>query len=496
MDVLFGSMQRIGLRATWLVAGLLAAALPAVAMWGFTVDDALIAVRYARNLAQGLGWRFDAGGPPTDGVTPLPWPGVLLLLGGTTPLAVLHRAQGLGLLVWAAAGAALGYATGGLSRSPVWVRVGMLLVLALSVPVAAHAVSGMETALAMSLATFAALAWRRPLAAAVLSGLAASLRPEMAPWAIVLSSGFAVIGGKRARAVGYTGIALVPFLACAMVRVIAWGRPAPLALFAKPPDASLGMIYAGAGVVVALTPLLVVAPRALRRTPPAMVIVLAASAHLLSIVVVGGDWMPYARLMAPVAPSLAWAALLASENAGPVSNGARIGALAMLGAVLAWHDGLKGRRVGEDRETLIRQASREIGGYQRVASLDVGWVGASTPGDVIDLAGTTDPRVAALPGGHLTKRVDATFLLELRADALLLYVSARHPEVQDLLLVNHPAVPPEAVERWWSLPFERTLERKLAADEVVRRHFTPVTFLPLGRDGAGYVLFARDESAR
>ena len=37
---------------------------------------------------------------------------------------------------------------------------------------------------------------------------------------------------------------------------------------------------------------------------------------------------------------------------------------------------------------------------------------------------------------------------------------------------------------------------KLAADEVVRRHFTPVTFLPLGRDGAGYVLFARDESAR
>jgi hypothetical protein len=46
------------------------------------------------------------------------------------------------------------------------------------------------------------------------------------------------------------------------------------------------------------------------------------------------------------------------------------------------------------------------------------------------------------------------------------------------------------------LPFERTLERKLAADEVVRRHFTPVTFLPLGRDGAGYVLFARDESAR
>jgi len=496
MDVLFGSMQRIGLRATWLVAGLLAAALPALAMWGFTVDDALIAVRYARNLARGLGWRFDAGGPPTDGVTPLPWPGVLLLLGGPTPLAVLHRAQELGFVAWTSAGAALGYATGGLTRSPAWVRGGMLLVLGFSVPVAAHAVSGMETALAMTLATFAALAWRRPLAAAVLSGLAASLRPEMAPWAIVLSAGFAVVGGKRERAAGYAGLALVPFLACALVRVIVWGRPAPLALFAKPPDASLGMIYAGAAVVVALTPLLALAPRALRQTPAAMVIALAAMAHVLSLIVVGGDWMPYARLMAPVAPSLAWAALLASENTGPISNGARIGVVAVLGAALAWHDGLRGRRVGEDREMLVHQAARELGGFQRVASLDVGWVGASTPGEVIDLAGTTDPRVAALPGGHLGKRVDGTFLLDLGADALLLYVGHGHREVQDLPVADQPSVSSEVAQRWWSLPFERALERKLAADAIVRHHFTPVAFLPLGRDGAGYALFARDEPAR
>ncbi len=496
MDVLFGSMQRIGLRATWLVAGLLAAAIPALAMWGFTVDDALIAVRYARNLAQGLGWRFDAEGPPTDGVTPLPWPGVLLLLGGTNPFTVLHRAQGLGFVAWISSGAALGYATGGLTRSPAWVRGGMLLVLALSVPVAAHAVSGMETALAMSLATFAALGWRRPLAAAVLSGLAASLRPEMAPWAIVLSSGFAVTAGKRAGAAWYAGIALVPFLVCALVRVIVWGRPAPLALFAKPPDASLGTIYAGAAVVVALTPLLVLAPRALRQTPAAMVIALAAMAQLLSILVVGGDWMPYARLMAPIAPSLAWAALLASENAGPVSNGARIGLLAVLGAALAWHDGLRGRRVGEDREMLVRQAARELGGFPRMASLDVGWLGASTSGDVIDLAGTTDPRVAALPGGHLTKRVDGTFLLDLGADALLLYVGPGHPEVQALPVVDQPPVSREAAERWWSLPFERALERRLAADETVHRHFTPVGILPLGHEGAGYALFARDEPAR
>ena len=30
----------------------------------------------------------------------------------------------------------------------------------------------------------------------------------------------------------------------------------------------------------------------------------------IAIIVVGGDWMPYARLMVPVVPSLAWAAVL------------------------------------------------------------------------------------------------------------------------------------------------------------------------------------------
>jgi hypothetical protein len=477
MDVLFGSMPRIGHRPRWLVAGLLAALLPALCMWGFTVDDALIPVRYARHLAEGHGWRFDVDGPPTDGVTPLPWPLVLLLLGGPTPLAMLHRAQALGLLAWTGAGGALGWAMGGEEKAPAWVRAGVLVVLALCVPVAAHAVSGMETAVAMSLATFAVLAWKRPLAAAVLSGLAASLRPEMAPWAIVLSAGFAVVDGKRARASWYAGLALLPFVTCALVRLVVWGRPAPLPLFAKPPDASLGFVYAGAVVVVALTPLLVIAPVALRRTPPALVIVLAAMAHLLAIVAVGGDWMPYARLMAPVAPSLAWATVLLSECGGRRANAVRIALATCAGVALAWHDGLKGRHVGADREELLRRAPQALAGDRHVASLDVGWVGAATDVDVVDLAGTTDPRVAALPGGHLSKRVDATFLLDLGTDALLLYL---------------PSGPPAGeTSTWWSAPYARAMERRLAGDEIVQRHFEAALWLPLGTRGAGYVMFRR-----
>ncbi|MDF3071929.1 MAG: hypothetical protein K0R38_7530, partial [Polyangiaceae bacterium] len=40
-------------------------------LWGFTVDDALITARVAWHLANGAGYRFNAGGPVVDAVTPL-----------------------------------------------------------------------------------------------------------------------------------------------------------------------------------------------------------------------------------------------------------------------------------------------------------------------------------------------------------------------------------------------------------------------------------------
>jgi hypothetical protein len=106
MDVLFGVMSRIGhgvrplLAANlWTVIGALVALGPALALVGFTVDDALIAVRYARHFAAGLGWCFNVHGPSTDGVTPLPWPVVLAPLARADSLVVLERAQALGVVV-------------------------------------------------------------------------------------------------------------------------------------------------------------------------------------------------------------------------------------------------------------------------------------------------------------------------------------------------------------------------------------------------------------
>jgi hypothetical protein len=375
-------------------------------------------------------------------------------------------------------------------------KVVPLLVVALSVPVAAHAVSGMETAVATSLATFAVLSAGRPMRAAVLAGLAAAFRPEMAPWACVLAAGLAIVARPGARAgaggsegarsgpghvVAAAGVALVPFAACALVRVVVWGRPAPLALMAKPSDVDHGLAYAGAALVVTLLPVLVLAPFALARAvraggPPAraVVFVVAAAVHLLAVVTVGGDWMPYARLVVPVLPSLALAAALLAPHAHPVATGARAAVALVLGVVLVGRGGTDGRRVGPDRAALVEAATPALASCARVASLDVGWVSAATEGEIVDLAGVTDPAIAALPGGHTSKRVDARLLLDRGVDAVLLYLPR--------------GLPGGDILRWPEAVYERAVEYRLATDPTLHSHFEAACWLPLGDRGAGYVL--------
>jgi hypothetical protein len=485
-------MQRIGhpagrliaADARWGVAGAAAAVLPALWMWGFTVDDALISVRYARHVASGLGWRFNAHGPSTDGVTPLPWPLVLVPVGRADPMAVLAWAQCMGVVAWTVAAAALGVAIGRTRRAPWWGRAAALATVAASVPIAAYAVSGMETALATALATGAVVVARRPLWAAVGAGLAASLRPEMGAWACVLAVGVALAARgplEHAGRVAAAGaISLAPFVACAVVRTVVWGRPAPLAVMAKPSDMEHGLAYAGAACAVTLTPWLALAPAAVRRSRVGLAVVAAALAHVAAVIAVGGDWMPYARLMVPVAPSLAYAGVLASEHARPWATAVRSVAALATGVVLIARGGTAGRRVGPDRAALVERARPLLAGVGRVAALDIGWAGAATEADIVDLAGLTDPQIAALPGGHTSKRVDAIFLLARQPEALLLYASG----------------PPSGphLEGWAEGAYPRLVEARLARDPVVARHFAATAWLPLGAPAAagghdaGYVL--------
>jgi hypothetical protein len=466
-------------RWAWALAGACGALIPALWTWGFTVDDALISVRYARHIASGLGWRFNVGGPSTDGVTPLPWALILAPLARSEDaLGVLERAKLLGLISWVFASTLLGVAIGAERAAPVWARAAVLVTMALSVPLAAYAVSGMETAVATSLATCAAIACRRPLVAAIFAGLSASLRPEMAPWACALALGLSMTGDRSlTRSALAVGAALAPFIVCCVIRWVAWSRPAPLAVLAKPSDFSHGAAYAVAGLVVSVVPILVIAPRSLVRTPRAAALVAAALIHALAVAVAGGDWMPYARLLVPVLPSVAYAGALIARHGHRAATAARSLVALGLGAVFLVRSGGEGRHVGADRAMLVEAARPWLQPLARVAALDVGWVGAATEADIVDLAGVTDPVIAAMPGGHTSKRIGSMFLLGRDPDALLLYAASGPPHGQ--------------LAEWREADFPRTVEERLVHDEVVSRHFSVAAWLPLGTRGAGYVLLLR-----
>ena len=151
-----------------------------------------------------------------------------------------------------------------------------LVVMALAFPIGAWAASGMETGLATALATVAVTRlgdgrgrWRR------WPGSSAAFRPEMVVWAMALAVGAAIVGrergesasegerGRGRRRASRRRSRRRRSCVCAAVRLVVFGRPAPLAVLAKPSDLAHGAIYVGAATLVVLTPLLVLAPLAL-----------------------------------------------------------------------------------------------------------------------------------------------------------------------------------------------------------------------------------------
>lgn len=420
-------MRRIAFAAL----GATCALVPALAMWGFTVDDALISIRYATNLAAGHGWRFDAGGPPTDGVTPLPWVPIVAVFARGDALDVLVRAKAVGVAAWTVAAAVLGAELGKHARP--WAPALALVVVALAFPLGAWAASGMETGVVLALATLAASSFTaRPRIAALVAGLAAAFRPELAPWALTVAVG---AGMTARRATVNAALALAPFLACVVARLIAFGHAAPLAVMAKPSDPSHGALYAAAASIVVLTPLLALAPVAIARSSRrARTLASACMVHVVAVVAAGGDWMPYARLMVPIAPSLAIVFVEAEPNARRLSTAVRSAAATLLGVAFVVQAAPAGRRVQRDRDALVRDARPVLASARAIAALDIGWVSAAAPADarIVDLAGLTDPAIAALPGGHTSKRVDAAMLVDRGVDTVVVYSDVRVVEARML----------------------------------------------------------------
>lgn len=451
-------------------------------MWGFTVDDALISVRYARNLADHGAYAINVGAPRTDGVTPLPWPFLLAVIARhTEALDVLFRAKALGLVCAGLVGARVGWKIGATSAAEV-VKILAVVALATSLPVAAHVVSGMETCVALALVTFAATE-DHEVARAVLAGVAAAFRPELLPWAFVLVALAAARRESRAtwpRAALLVVLAGAPFFVCVIARLLAFGHAVPLAVAAKPSDAEHGLAYVGAAVVVSVGPIAACAPLAVlrglregRSIGPCVVV--AALVHLVVVVIVGGDWMPYARLVAPIVPGLLVAAC---ELESPRVVGAlRVTVAAVVGAFFLVTAGSKGRDVMHDREALVARARDTLAPAKTIAALDIGWVSAASSAKLVDLAGLTDPEIAALRGGHTSKVIAPRILLDREVDVLLVYTTRNGAK----LAAGEP-VPLEGA---------RAVEVRLLQSEVVQNRYRPTTFLPLGTQGAGYLVVER-----
>jgi hypothetical protein len=391
--------------------------------WPYTVDDAFITARYARNLTHGSGYALNPGAP-SDGVTGPLWlvPELAALWIGGDPI-VVAKALGLACAAWAAwlVLRALRQRSGGHAAA-----CAALVLIAVAPSLGTWAVAGLETGAATLLLVAAALAAvRRPRVAEWrLGGCVAALawlRPELALASGVLLA-YAALRDARAGTRAFA-LALCGALALLWFRWWMFGDALPLSFRAKAGSLAQGAADAARGVLLATSVfgIVLVAIGARRGRAADRAIATALVAHLLAIVLAGGDWMPGYRLLVPVLPLYALLAGVGVARAGTRAAWLLVGLACAVPALDL------PMRIPELRDNAYTRARMvELAHWlndrtRRVALVDVGLIGYASDIDIVDLAGLTDARIARLPGGHLGKRVDPRDLQARNPDAIVVH---------------------------------------------------------------------------
>ncbi len=199
--------------------------------------------------------------------------------------------------------------------------------------------------------------------------------------------------------------------------------------------------------------------------------------HLVALVFAGGDWMPGLRLSAPLFPWLAW------QIAPRLTKAWHLAALlgcAIFPLMLLAQQGADLRAVSERRLALIEAARPALVGAEVIAGVDIGWLGVATDAQIVDLAGVTDPKVAALPGGHTSKAVYSGLFSGRNVDAWVVRTSDASYQAGD---------PVESIQAsYWVdgrlLNRSENLGMKLCA------------FIPLQGTAGGYVILRLAQSDR
>jgi len=318
-----------------LLTGVLAVYTLWVRRFWFVTDDAFITFRYARNLARGLGPRFNLGvDPPVEGYSNFLW---MLLCAGVEAAGLDVTAWPClisvilgGVLVWRVFRYLL---TSGLAAP---MAAGGALMCALYTPFAVHATSGLATmplALALFLCFEALIApgpirpWRAGLALVAL----ALIRVEGIAWAAAVLALAVLIrreaADRRALLASVLGLGAV-YGAYFTWRSGYYGLPFANTVYAKaafsPARLSRGFDYVAVQLLTGLTPLLTLPAAARLLRGPGKALTLAITALALApwayAALVGGDFMTMGRFLVP---GWAFSALLITQALAGWTAGTR-----------------------------------------------------------------------------------------------------------------------------------------------------------------------------
>ena len=377
----------------------------------YTLDDAWISFRVARNWLEHGALTFNADLAPVEGMTNLLW-----TLLSTTWIAALPSydpifpARVVGAALYLATIGLLCLAAAELARS-LGGKEGLAALLAgtlaaSSGTMAYYATSGLETPLWTFLLAASLLAFQRAscgrsptpaLALGTLLGLLAATRPEGVLTGLLLIAALGLWGWKRALT------ALLPFALLVMgmevFRLATYGELVPNTFHAKPPSLELGIPYVarwalGATGALGLLAILPLAREKMGAALATLVLVMMAAAAWS-----GGDWMPgYRRLLLPTMALYLLAALGVAATSGRRRVVGATALVALLsGSAFMALGGHDSQVYAHTKFAWLGQLVEETQGIETVALVDIGRFGWGFHGSVYDLAGLTDAHIARLP---------------------------------------------------------------------------------------------------
>jgi len=450
----------------------------------YQADDAFIAYRYAAHIVDGLGPVFNPGDAPVEGFSSPAWVGFLVLGGlafGNEALPAASTVLGV-LALWGLAAASVVGAFVAVPGASPHRRLTAAaiagLVVACNPAAATWAVTGLESdAFALLVLLFAlSLGGGLPAQWAVGSAFVAPwLRPE-GPWLAVAAVAQQL--GRRREFPRWRGDLMRPAVALAVgcatlliARLSIFGDVLPNTYYAKSAVPGAGASYVadtltsgwGASIVLAAVCGAVVGRPAHRGY------FFAGLAWIAAAWIEGGDWMRYGRFLLPAFGLLALAASgVGTAKAGSVvrwTTRTVVAVAVVVCACTAWRAGNE----AQSSERVLRHELQSMAHWIRrtgaasVATIDVGELGFDTDLHVVDLAGLTDRRIAAAPGGDLAKQFDLGYLFEdIRPDLIVLRLSAVPPRDARGTLMADPRLASSEIEA------------RVLADRRIARDYRPV----------------------